>query len=195
MKKLLLFAISLVAALFSQNATAQSLVRTASPAESQRVEVTSSSYAAATSAAAFSKREEARLKVAAETAKIGAKLGPVPGMKIAEALYDLEIAANDLRPGESRRFSYRVPAGKDEHSKELFYNIRVSFEARPVGGILQATVELVRGFAGIGMPTRPIAHESMTNSVDEFTPEVAQAFVAELQRNLTQKLEGFTAAQ
>ena len=64
----------------------------------------------------------------------------------------------------------------DQHN----VNVKVQYDERPIGGILNVQVSMTPAFAGVGVSTRPIISRSVAQAVDEFTEASVQTIVREL---------------
>jgi hypothetical protein len=64
----------------------------------------------------------------------------------------------------------------DEHK----LNVKVGYDARPVGGILTVRVSISPTFSGIGVSTRPATSRSVSLAVDEFSQTVVDQMVSDL---------------
>ena len=62
--------------------------------------------------------------------------------------------------------------------------IKVSYNPRPIGGILNVRVDLVPVFNGIGGASRPVASRSFSQSVDNLDQSVVDAIVNRLSEEL-----------
>ncbi len=70
-------------------------------------------------------------------------------------------------------------------------NVQISYDARPVGGILNIRVELVPDFGGIGSAVRPAASREFAQAVDSFDDD----FIGQTITNLTNELAAEFAAK
>jgi hypothetical protein len=70
-------------------------------------------------------------------------------------------------------------------------NVHVSYDARPVGGILSIRVELVPIFGGIGAAVRPTATREFAQAVDDFDDD----FIGQTITKLTNELAAEFAAK
>jgi hypothetical protein len=75
----------------------------------------------------------------------------------------------------------------DEHT----VTVKVQFEERPVGGILNVQVSMTPVFAGVGVTARPIVSRSIAQAVDQMNDEV----VKQLVRDLTREMQNEFAAK
>jgi hypothetical protein len=64
----------------------------------------------------------------------------------------------------------------DEHK----LNVKVGYDARPVGGILTVRVSISPTFSGIGVSTRPATSRSVSLAVDEFSQDLVDKMVNDL---------------
>jgi hypothetical protein len=124
------------------------------------------------------------------------QVNAIPTGSLRSVLNDVAKDANALSVGETRKYTVKTAPSSAKNALEgTNFNVRVSYEARPVGGILQVNVELVKGFSGIGMSVRPIARESFTQAIDEFSQELTDKVVGDLKASLTAKFEALAAAK
>jgi hypothetical protein len=68
----------------------------------------------------------------------------------------------------------------DDHN----VNVKVGFEARPIGGILTVQVSLTPSFRGIGVSTRPVVSRSVAQAVDAMDETVVRQMVADLTKEI-----------
>jgi hypothetical protein len=64
-------------------------------------------------------------------------------------------------------------------------NVKVDFEARPIGGILSVRVSITPAFRGVGVSTRPVIHKNFTQAVDELDQNLVQKIVEDLTNEIT----------
>ena len=104
---------------------------------------------------------------------------------LADATIKEHIAGSTdiLRSGGSVHFSTTVNA-KERITEQRSVNVRVSYEARPIGGILNVRVELLPLFAGIGAASRADMSRDFAQAVDG----VDDAAVSETVLRLTHEL-------
>jgi hypothetical protein len=93
--------------------------------------------------------------------------------------------------GEAIGFSMSV-SGYAAHSitEQHMMNVKVSYEARPIGGILTVRVELVPVFSGIGSASRPIAVRELSQAVDYLDEDMLGPIVSELSHELGSEYAG-----
>lgn len=75
-----------------------------------------------------------------------------------------------------------VPASADGLAlvDEENLNVKVSYDARPIGGILNIEVSITPSFRGVGVATRPTISRSAARAVDELNDATVQEVVREL---------------
>lgn len=83
---------------------------------------------------------------------------------------------------EKRAVRVAVPASADGLAllDEENLNVKVSYDARPIGGILNIEVSITPSFRGVGVATRPTISRSAARAVDELNDATVQEVVREL---------------
>jgi hypothetical protein len=195
LKPMLAVSIFLLAFAFSIDAFGQSLLNSVPVAQGLRVEVVSGSLRASRSTELISFKEESVIRKSADASQLIDQVNAIPNSSIRAVLNKVASESGNLSVGERRMYEVKTPFESTKGLKGNTFNVRVSYEARPVGGIIQVTVELVKDFSGIGVTNRPIARESYTQSIDEFSQELTDKVIADLKINLTAKFEALAAAK
>lgn len=98
----------------------------------------------------------------------------------------IDGATETLRDGKSLDFSTAVRTTAsviDERS----VNVHVTYDARPVGGILNIQVELVPVFAGIGSAVRPTISREFAQAVDDFDDDLISQTITQLTGELAKE--------
>jgi len=104
--------------------------------------------------------------------------------KVADELKDKVAGASDvLEHGGTVSFASTVEA-KGNITEQHSVNVRVSYEARPIGGILNIRVELVPVFGGIGSASRPVISREFAEAVDNFDDDAVGETIGRLTREL-----------
>ena len=105
--------------------------------------------------------------------------------KVAGDLVNNQVAevAGELRTGRAVNFSAIINA-KENITEQHSINVRASYEARPIGGILNIRVELVPIFDGIGSASRPAISREFTEAIDSFDDDVVSQTVTRLTHEL-----------
>ena len=67
---------------------------------------------------------------------------------------------------------------------EEVVNVKVTFDERPIGGILNVQVSMTPSFRGVGVSTRPTVSRSVAMAVDQLDNAVVQSLVAELTQQI-----------
>lgn len=67
-------------------------------------------------------------------------------------------------------------------------NVKISYDARPIGGILNVQVSMTPSFRGVGVATRPTISRSTAIAVDELNDATVQKLVRELTLELQAEL-------
>jgi hypothetical protein len=97
-----------------------------------------------------------------------------------QALSMISIA--NLSKGETK--ATVVVGGSTSILDEQGINVKVNYEARPVGGILTVRVSMAPTFRGVGVSTRPVITRSVAMAVDELD----EAMVQDMVRNLSSEI-------
>jgi hypothetical protein len=92
------------------------------------------------------------------------------------------ISIEKLMEGESK--ATVVVGGAASLLDEQAVNVKVNYEARPVGGILTVRASMTPSFRGVGVSTRPSISRSVAMAVDELD----EAQVKDLIRSLTAEI-------
>jgi hypothetical protein len=92
-------------------------------------------------------------------------------------------ASEVLRAGGTVSFAATVNA-KENITEQHSVNVRVSYDARPIGGILNIRVELVPVFGGIGSASRPVISREFAEAVDDFDDDAVSQTIGRLTREL-----------
>ncbi|MEO6941003.1 MAG: hypothetical protein ABI444_12835 [Candidatus Kapaibacterium sp.] len=92
----------------------------------------------------------------------------------------------NLASGETKAFSVVVVTAEphsvlEEHSMK----VTVTYEPRPVGGIMNVRVELLPAFSGVGVVNHAVLSKSSAEAVDELNPLTVSLVVAKLTKELT----------
>lgn len=66
-------------------------------------------------------------------------------------------------------------------------NVKVTYEARPVGGILTVRASMAPTFRGVGVSTRPTISRSVAMAVDQLDETVVHSIVRELTSEINQE--------
>ncbi len=102
---------------------------------------------------------------------------------------NIQGATDQLISGKNVNIAARIGSETniiDQHS----VNVHISYDARPIGGILNVRVELLPVFSGIGSAVRPTISREFAEAVDNFDDE----FIAQTILRLTKELsENFAA--
>ncbi len=77
-----------------------------------------------------------------------------------------------------------VHSALEQHS----INVHVTYDARPVGGILNIRVELVPVFGGIGSAVRPTVSREFAQAVDNFDDDFISDTILKLTNDLANEL-------
>ncbi|MFI5201548.1 MAG: hypothetical protein ACHQNE_04120 [Candidatus Kapaibacterium sp.] len=84
-----------------------------------------------------------------------------------------------LRSG--RELDMAVSAGTDLNPlQQRSVNVSVTYDARPVGGILNIRVELVPVFGGIGSAVRPVVSREFAQAVNDFDDDLIGQTIIQL---------------
>ncbi len=97
----------------------------------------------------------------------------------------IEVASPEVKATSSAANSVSL---LEEHK----LNVKVQYDARPVGGILTVRVSITPTFRGIGVSTRPAASRSLALAVDEFTQEAVNKLVEELTEEISAEFNAIT---
>ena len=92
-------------------------------------------------------------------------------------------ASEVLRTGGTVSFAATVNA-KESIIEQHSVNVHVSYDARPIGGILNISVELVPVFGGIGSASRPVLRREFAEAVDNFDDDAVSETIGRLTREL-----------
>ena len=110
---------------------------------------------------------------------------------IAKLVADNANGSTDLlRTGQVMNLNAKVGSDlgiTEQHS----VNVHISYDARPVGGILSIKVELVPIFGGIGSAVRPTASREFAQAVDNFDDD----FISQTITSMTNELAAEYAAK
>jgi hypothetical protein len=71
--------------------------------------------------------------------------------------------------------------------EEEVVNVKVSFDERPIGGILSVQVSMTPSFRGVGVSTRPTVSRSVAMAVDQLDDHTVQMLVAELSQQIQEE--------
>lgn len=180
-----IFATALIASSFS-SASAQSFQGVTAEAGSQRLvipvfaESRANAGSRATTDVASITRSSVRSSVKEQTEELSAST-------MSAILPELQDRLSGIQNGGSLQFasnSNQAISLLDQYTIE----VKVSYDPRPVGGILNVKVNLVPVFSGVGIANRPIASRSMARAVDEISEESVSVIVKELSKNLAQEI-------
>ena len=95
-----------------------------------------------------------------------------------------KISVEQVKAGTAK--ATVVIGGTNSLLEEQTVNVKVSFEERPVGGILTVRASMTPSFRGVGVSTRPAISRSVAMAVDE----VNQNLINEIVRELTSEING-----
>ena len=95
-----------------------------------------------------------------------------------------KISVEQVRAGGSK--ATVILGGTRSLVDEQAVNVKISFEERPVGGILTVRASMTPSFRGVGVSTRPAISRSVAMAVDE----VDQKLINDLVRELTAEITG-----
>jgi hypothetical protein len=93
------------------------------------------------------------------------------------------MSLKDLSTGGAIERSVKPSNGSkllDEHN----VSVKVTYDARPVGGVLSVRVAMSPSFRGIGVSTRATISRSTAMAVDEFDETLIQGIVNELSQEI-----------
>jgi hypothetical protein len=95
---------------------------------------------------------------------------------------------SSITSGEKRSFKTTFTVTKETNVQST-YRVQVvgSFDPRPIGGILTVKTDLLPGFVGIGVATRPIASKSQVESLDDLSTESVQSVLQTLLSQLSEE--------
>jgi len=89
-----------------------------------------------------------------------------------------------LRSGQVLDIS--ASTGTDQNAmQQRSINVHVSYDARPVGGILSVRVELVPVFGGIGSAVRPMISREFAQAVNDFDDDFIGQTISQLSAELS----------
>jgi hypothetical protein len=95
---------------------------------------------------------------------------------------------SDIVSGKTKQFVTDLSSINNSIAQSTTVKVKVNYEARPIGGILSVTVDLVPLFSGVGVANYPLASKSMVLAVDEVTPISITLIVAALSTDLQKEL-------
>lgn len=79
----------------------------------------------------------------------------------------------------------------DDHN----VNVKIAFEARPIGGILTVQVSMTPSFRGVGVSTRPVVSRSVAQAVDEMDERIVREMVTELTKEIHEDFAEYGSAR
>ncbi len=88
-------------------------------------------------------------------------------------------ATEILRGGHALNLTSDVAAGQSVLDQRSL-NIQVTYDARPVGGILNVRVELIPAFEGIGSAVRPTVVRQFAQAVNDFDDDLVSNTIVQL---------------
>ena len=92
-----------------------------------------------------------------------------------------------LRSGKAMELT-AIMGGIHGVMEQQSVNVRVTYDARPVGGILNIRVELVPVFGGIGSAVRPTLSREFAQAVENFDDDFIGETILKLTNDLTAEL-------
>ena len=113
--------------------------------------------------------------------------------KVTGNLVKNEVAgtADELRTGRTLHFAALVNE-KEPVVEQRSINVCITYEARPIGGIMNIRVELVPIFGGIGSASRPVISREFVEAVDNFDEDAISQTIARFTHELAAE---YTAKQ
>lgn len=119
----------------------------------------------------------------AERASLAETISSVTSKMLAE---HISGATETLRDGQSLDMSAMTRIeGSIVDQRSI--NVHVTYDPRPVGGILNIRVELVPLFAGIGSAVRPTISREFAQAVDDFDDDLISQTITQLSGELAKE--------
>ncbi len=175
--------ITALAALVIMTATANAQMipaRTASQTADVVTELTFSASNSSTSMSTQAITKIAGQAISGETSTLIAAMPQISNQLSAQIRTEYASLSN----GGSKTFTTGVIKTTASVLEQRSVTMKVTYEPRPIGGILNVTVSLVPTFAGIGGASRPAASRSMSMAVDG----ISDASINEIITNLTNEV-------
>ncbi|HET6401918.1 MAG TPA: hypothetical protein VFH95_11035 [Candidatus Kapabacteria bacterium] len=176
---------AIVVMMFASSANAQGSVSTA-VVKAQSTEAPTL-QATNESADPLSIQKVLAISRAAERATIAGELPALAQKMVSE---QGDGATELLRAGQVLELAESASAGTNALQQRSI-NVRVKYDARPVGGILNIRVELIPIFGGIGSAVRPTISREFAEAVNDFDDD----FIGQTIVKLTDELAAEYAAK
>ena len=178
MKPLIAFVIVLTLA----STAAMAQMRLAAVVENSETP-TAAALPANTANSSLTTQQVAAMERTAERESLAETISSVTSKMLAE---HISGATETLRDGQPLDMS-AVTRVEGSIVDQRSINVHVTYDARPVGGILNIRVELVPLFAGIGSAVRPTISREFAQAVDDFDDDLISQTITQLSAELAKQ--------
>lgn len=190
MKQIIRTAIILASfASFITNASAQSVHGVSTKAASHKLVIPTFSERHETSEATHLSTDVAMVQQTAVRASLLDQADALSTTTMNSILPEVQNRMSSIVEGGSVQFvvnSAQSASLLDQYTIE----VKVAYDPRPVGGILNIKVSLVPVFSGVGIANRPVASRAKARAVDHISDESISAIVSDLSKSLAQEIGG-----
>ncbi len=169
---------------------AQTLLSSQPVTESQKVEIRTEIGMRVSNSHSplVSPNEMTNISNAARSSQIISQTSILVEMALKAVTSSVVTSMSDIVSGNGKQFVTDLSSNHNSIAQSTNVKVSVNYEARPIGGILSVTVDLVPLFSGVGVANRPLASKSITQAVDEVTPKSITLIVAALSADLQKDL-------
>ncbi len=178
MKLTAFFAAAAAVIMLASTASAQTVAAVA-VAQSQSADVTTAlTFRSSNSSNSLSAKSVEEIANRAQSHEVSCMASMIPQ---AASVLTSEVSTqlSEISNGVAKSFSTSLLKGADVMDQRSI-TLKVTYEPRPIGGILNIRVDLVPVFAGIGGASRPAATRSTAMAVETVTQDAIQEIVNRL---------------
>lgn len=169
------------------NASAQSVQGVSNQPATQKLAIPVFSESRATSERARQSTDIAMIQNSAVRSSLVEQAAELSTTTMNTILPELQNRLSSIDQGGALQFvvnSDQSVSLLDQYTIE----VKVSYDPRPVGGILNVKVNLVPVFSGVGIANRPVASRAMARAVDQISEESISVIVKDLSKDLAAEI-------
>lgn len=123
----------------------------------------------------------------AKNAKSAELLSEVASLNSTNNNVEKQIAASiqNIADGAQKNFTFNM---KENTIEGHALRVSVSYDKRPIGGILNVQVQVMPKFVGIGLSPRAIAKKTVATAVDNLTDNDVNQIVSQMTKELASEM-------